>query len=190
VEFYRGTDNMTADQLAAKANEVMSAYSSEEQHFFDGGEFLPLSVWERRGFDIQRIESRTRPEDVKDDDVLGKVFRVRIISTGVQMRVGNERKSTIQRKGVATLALPPPPNQLALEDGSVDDDSSYGSDSDSNNSSTTSSSDSHRKKKKKGGKKDKKSKKKSHKKSKKHDKKHRGGKKDKKTRRGDRGREE
>jgi hypothetical protein len=42
------------------------------------GEFLPLSVWATRGFDIKKIVDNSRAEDIKEDPrgVLGSLYRV------------------------------------------------------------------------------------------------------------------
>ena len=53
-----------------------------EKHYAEEGEFLPLSVWERRGFNAQDIEANTAAADVAVHPVLGKVYRVSIMSSG------------------------------------------------------------------------------------------------------------
>jgi hypothetical protein len=58
--------------------EQFSAKESHEETFMCGGEYLPLSVWETRGFNPKFIEERSLPEDILEDRVLGRVYRVRI----------------------------------------------------------------------------------------------------------------
>lgn len=160
--------------------------------FAEGGEYLPLGVWTARGFDAQRIEELSRPEDREQHPVLGMTYRVRIRSrvvTGSRIveRISKRSKTTsdakfclpeaADKKTDATAAAP----MLALEDGAIRD--GQGSDKSSKTSGSSSdssdSSDSSATKKKKHNKKHKK-----HTKSKKNkkDKKHKHG---KKSKRGD-----
>lgn len=123
------------------------------ERYVDGGEFLPLSVWGSRGFDADRIRDRTHRSDVREDEVLGTVYRVRILRTET-----TGKRATI-RKSIAESDRAP-----EIGDGmpGVEDDES----SDSSSPSSSSSSRSRRKSKK--DKKNKKSKKdKTHKKDKK-----------------------
>ena len=130
----------------------------------EGGEFLPLSVWATKGFDIENIASRSRPVDIREHEVLGKTYRVRIMAIGEQGRRGQKRLS----ENTAAHSLPK--SSKALKDGQPEvadanksTPSSGSNTSSSSSGSSSSSSDSESpstdKKKKKKDKKKKKSKK-------------------------------
>lgn len=49
----------------------------QPQEYYDGGEFLPLSVWKQRGFDEASIEQRSLEADKLQHPVLGLCYRVK-----------------------------------------------------------------------------------------------------------------
>ena len=55
--------------------------SQKEENDGKKGDFLPLSVWKELGYDIEKIEKNSLPEDVEDHSVLGLTYRVYIHST-------------------------------------------------------------------------------------------------------------
>jgi len=146
----------------------------------EGGEFLPLSVWATRGFDIEAIASRSRPVDIKEHEVLGKTYRVRIMAVGETARRGQKRSSG----NTATDSMPKQSKALKDDQPEVADankstPSSGSNTSSSSSGSSSSSSDSESSSTDK--KKKKKDKKKKKKKSKKDAKKKKKDKKDKKS---------
>ena len=67
-----------------------------EEHFTeyeDSGEFLPLGVWRARGFDADKIENESLPENIRDFPVLGRCYRVPILKQGKTGRKGTRRSS-------------------------------------------------------------------------------------------------
>ena len=40
-----------------------------------GGTYLPLSVWKKMGFDIEKIKKFSKPADIEDHEVLGQTYR-------------------------------------------------------------------------------------------------------------------
>ena len=133
-------------------------------------EYLPLGAWIVRGYDPALIIANAGPDDIRENRMAGKCYRVGVESTSNgttrqnveahNLRINARPKAKAKAlAGSAAFADEP---QLALEDGDVDADST------SSNSSSSSSSD----RRKKRAKKDKKQSKK--------DKKHGKGKKDKK----------
>ena len=56
---------------------VITTDLNEDQ---EGGEFLPLSVWQTKGFDIAKIEAEASPEDITQHKYLGPCYRVNIRS--------------------------------------------------------------------------------------------------------------
>jgi len=135
------------------------------EEFYEGGEFLPLSVWETRGFPKAEIEARTDERDKKIHPVVGLCYRVKILSQGQRGVRGAKRGSRATAEGAASSsAAPAPSTRLALPDlngeprglasGDADDDDDASQTTAS--SSTTSSSSSRKKKKSKKSKKNKK----------------------------------
>ena len=59
-------------EIKAYALRFLENYRTEEQRTLEGGEFLPLGVWEKRGFDIESIKKHTTPENIRTDRVLGQ----------------------------------------------------------------------------------------------------------------------
>ena len=59
-------------------SEVMSLYQmtaqkkvhSDSQSFVESGTFLPLSVWATKGFSTENIAARSRPENIREDEVI------------------------------------------------------------------------------------------------------------------------
>ena len=72
------------DDLAEFAKTVFETFTVEAKVYCDGGEFLPLGVWETRGFDPVGIEASSDPSDVMEHKVLGTTYRVSIVSTGLK----------------------------------------------------------------------------------------------------------
>ena len=140
----------------AAANNRLIQITNKETHaeYYDNwGEWLPLSVWGQRGFDVESIRAKAAPSDRKPCDMFGELFRVRVSSSGERGERGATKDDTIGvsvRPSAARCSRDPAP--LAIEDGPADSDS------------TSSSSSSHRRRKHK---KDKRNKDKKHKKVKK-----------------------
>lgn len=172
--------------VVAQAKEYLRAHEVHEQFYESSGEFLPLSVWQCRGFDSAAIESGSAPEDLQRHPVLGPVYRVKTLKLGSRGSEGNSRSTDVMAKKPkmtikAILAAAPQPQAVPQEDAQspieVDaeddddqaDDSNKGSSeedgSDSDSASSSSSVVSRKKSKKSKGKKNKQNKK--HKKSKK-----------------------
>lgn len=62
-----------------------------------GSIWLPLSAWKVRGFDTERIEKNTAPENKKWDDVLGELFRVQLESDSATHSTGWEATEHVKR---------------------------------------------------------------------------------------------
>ena len=127
----------TGPPTNAKSNAVGT---NKATRFAEGGEYLPLSVWATRGFDTEAVRTKSRPSDKMEDEVLGTVYRVRIISKVAVMQRTIERESKRQRQGPVDPAKASPA-LLVLEDGNV-------SSTDSSSSTSSSSSSSGKKKSK------------------------------------------
>jgi hypothetical protein len=149
-----------------KQLESVVATEEEVDSYFCGGEFLPLAVWATRGFNTEAIQAKSLKDDIKEDRVLGTVYRVRIIRTGFEHRRSVAKSSTQQ----ATLTPKPVTDpitgssRLAIEDGTAhgSNSSDNNDDDDSQSSASDDSSSSSHKKSKKKSRKSKKSKRSSH----------------------------
>lgn len=143
---------MNAIETNKKLLELI-AEEKESERFRDHGEWAPLSVWGKRGYDTSRIERFSKESDKRDDRLFGTVYRVWVQSNDHEL----EKTVTKREREQVTSKTEPPKQLLALEDGAAGSDDS---DDDSGSSSSSSSSSSGGKKsKKKKAKKSKKSKK-------------------------------
>ena len=113
VAFMEAIATMTGGQAAEEARKL-ELTEVESESWADSGEFLPLSVWGNRGFDTERIRSRSSPADVREDLVLGTVYRVKVMSLGTSGSRSLTSSHVVQRTGEAAKPL------LALEDGDAD----------------------------------------------------------------------
>ena len=71
------------------------------------GAFEPLSVWKTLGYDIEKIEKNSLPEDIEEHEVLGLTYRVHIHSTSSNNRNVKETGDYIEGtdKGESSEAL-------------------------------------------------------------------------------------
>ena len=179
--FFKSLGSHSSGSAAvAKAKELLAAHEKHETFYEYGGQFLPLSVWGTKGFDVSLIEAKTLPEDRNNHAVLGPCFRVKIMSGGSRGSEGTTRTSNLGTRrpkvmemllNQAPVEVPAPAEVTApavqadeVEPASASDDdisSESESSSDSDSSSDSSRKKGHKKSKKskKHGKKDKKSKK-------------------------------
>lgn len=172
-QFAKLTDAQKRDFFAAAPREgkkLMAAYTStmqtheqHEQHYDESGQFLPLAAWEKKGFDPKLIEERSKPWNIMNHEILGKVYRVALLETGERGSKGqsttDSTSTNMKRKAsamVAALRVDPAEADEPATEEDVDEVSSS-----SSTSSSSSSNDRKKKKKKKqNGKKQKKLKKK------------------------------
>lgn len=95
------------DQLKLVSEEYLRRFEKRARFFLHNGEFLPLSVWGTRGFDTERIASSTPAADTVEHPVLGKCYRVEILSTGSKGELGWERDSSANATGVSSRGVQP-----------------------------------------------------------------------------------
>ena len=60
------------------AQHSVTNYESKEAKRRKRSEPQPLSVWEQRGYPIDKIQQNTKPEDIVEHDVLGKMYRIHL----------------------------------------------------------------------------------------------------------------
>ena len=169
VGFYREVKGW-AGSAAAERLTVVLKEEVHSEYYKERGEWQPISVWSARGYDSHNIETLTKPDDIKEHPVLGKLYRVMIREDGFCGRVSTTRTDRLSargsQEGTGSAAAAAEEPVLALCDGKK---------SESSSESSSSSSSHHKKKKsKKGGKKSKKDKKEKAKKGKKDDKNNNG----------------
>jgi hypothetical protein len=94
-EFYSEMAGKPADESRSKVQSLLKSFETHEENYAEQGEFLPLSVWARRGFDAEAITRDSTDVDIRDNvPQLGRCYRVRICSTGLSGRRGMERSHT------------------------------------------------------------------------------------------------
>ena len=169
-QFFKYAKENNARAIKEKIIFLMRRHETWEKRYQSGGNYLPLSVWQTQGYDTSRIERLSRPEDIMEDHVLGKVYRVPVLGVwengtrGRSITDDTEAGPARRRRRTAAPALPPPPaeEEPAADDPAGDsepeEDPESGESSDSSSSSSESSS-KHKKKKKKDKEKKKKAKK-------------------------------
>ena len=99
AQFHRDVGTIrSSENLSKFTQDFLVKSSKREQQFYDGGEFLPLSVWKTRGFDDEAIAKNSSQVDRNVHPVLGEVYRVAIVSCGVARTTGWERKSATESR--------------------------------------------------------------------------------------------
>ena len=76
-QFFKFARENNARAIKEKITFLMRRHETWEKRYQSGGNYLPLSVWQTQGYDTSRIERLSRPEDIMEDHVLGKVPRAR-----------------------------------------------------------------------------------------------------------------
>ena len=73
---------MSGSDIMALCSRQVSTALTTEVGWAENGEFLPLGVWKTNGWDIEAIESKAAPEDMRMDPKYGfTLYRVNIHST-------------------------------------------------------------------------------------------------------------
>jgi hypothetical protein len=109
-DFMLSVHGTSGSEAAAIASELIETFKIDQEYYNDGGEFLPLSVWQTRGYDAAMIEANTPERDRRTCSILGKTFRVKILSTGNSGSQGSKRASacSVPKSVVDQLVVPPP----------------------------------------------------------------------------------
>ena len=102
VSFMRDIGQMkTIEEVKKYANHALDKYQQQAEYFDNSGEFLPLSVWAQRGFDVDMIEQKTRPCDKQVHPVLGTTYRIHLLKTGNRGEKGWKRSHAIAQAPTA-----------------------------------------------------------------------------------------
>ena len=112
-KFFRFAKENNAGAINEKIIFLMRRHETWEKRYQSGGSYLPLSVWATQGYDTQRIERLSRPEDIMENAVLGKVYRVPILGVWENGTKGRSLTDVTdagpaKRRRTAAPALPPP----------------------------------------------------------------------------------
>jgi hypothetical protein len=82
ADFYKKAklekSSIAVANLAERSSEK---YSFKETSYALGGKFLPLDVWQRKGFDPVMIAKNTGDSDITHSVQCGKCYRVKLLST-------------------------------------------------------------------------------------------------------------
>ena len=82
--------------LKLHASDFMESFEVKQKKYSLGGKFLPLSKWAFDGFDANNIERLSKSEDVNDNPILGKCYRVPILETETAGARGSKRGDNMQ----------------------------------------------------------------------------------------------
>ena len=88
-----------AHQVMLRASKLLQSYEEHEEFYAEGGDFLPLEVWQSRGFNSANILNKSKPSDIRMCPVLGRTFRVPIISGGKRGVKGSRRVDDLKEDG-------------------------------------------------------------------------------------------
>jgi hypothetical protein len=112
-DFMLSMHGTSGSEAAAMVAELIQTFEIDQEYYADGGEYLPLSVWQTRGFDSARIEANTPERDRRVCAILGPTYRVKILSTGNSGSRGSKRASTCSaaKPVVDQPEVPPPPEE-------------------------------------------------------------------------------
>jgi hypothetical protein len=137
------------DELKQYCARKFQKVEQHQQYYEDGGQFLPLSVWERKGFPVADIEAKSLPSDRRTHPVLGNTYRVAIMGSGQR-----GFKGTTSTQGLSKRSKGPAGNPVAAAGrggpaAEAEPAASEESESDSSTSDCSSSSSKKKSKKKK-----------------------------------------
>jgi hypothetical protein len=99
-----------ANELVKSLEAKLTQFTSKEFSWANGGQFLPLAVWQTQGFDVELIKSNTPPEDVTHNPQVGTCYRVKIYSTFEKGNEGQRSEQTLSQRSSVT----PPPAFLPI----------------------------------------------------------------------------
>ena len=81
ASFFRMVKGLpSGERLQVVQRVIAKKVSSDVNVRTEGGTFLPLSVWKSKGYDVERIMEHSLPEDIREHDVLGPCYRVKLLS--------------------------------------------------------------------------------------------------------------
>ena len=138
-------------QIRAILETKFRKLSQHGTYYDHNGEFLPLSVWEKRGYDPEAIKTLTPNSDKRVHPILGDTYRVVLIKTGQKGYEGTENAEEMSKrpkKALQSIGLVAPAATSASSAAASSADGPKLSDDGTTSSNSSSSSSSSEKKKK------------------------------------------
>ena len=78
-EYFKEAKGLNPDQREdLLTRHKITNFDSKQSKKRKRSELQPLSVWEQRGYPVEKIKQNTPPEDIEEDDVLGTLYRVHL----------------------------------------------------------------------------------------------------------------
>jgi hypothetical protein len=154
--FMRQLDGMEGKKIVDKTKIYMDNFHTEEKKYAFGGVFWPLNKWRHEGFEeqIEKIEHESDPNDVTFHKILGKTYRVPMMSKsqeGTQgTSCGDRSEANVNADQVMQMMqkmMGPQPSGSTVK--ALENTKEAEESIDSDESSSSSSSSSNKKKKKK-----------------------------------------
>ena len=81
-DFFKSLHGTSGKDAVALAKEKLASFESHRQEYAEGGKYMPLTYWTRKGFDASAIESLSVPSDVMEHRILGTCYRVAVLYKG------------------------------------------------------------------------------------------------------------
>jgi hypothetical protein len=78
TEFYEELKSQTSKEFTSTLTKTLMVQRLEETGHRDIGEFLPLDVWGKRGWDTEVIRTTSHVGNTRDCDRFGKLYKVNI----------------------------------------------------------------------------------------------------------------
>ena len=150
VDFYQKCGTAMAD-VRKHISETLVRVRMLRKERARGGKFLPLEVYEKMGYNIEDIQSKSNPDDIEHHPVLGTTYRVEIHTTSqalVEEDLRRQVASKLKSKGRRSVFGEVTDGAVAASSG-IKRPAPAGDGSSSDSSSSSSSSDKRRRKSKK-----------------------------------------
>jgi len=104
AKFYQEIKKLPFSEIRVHYSKHIETYAAKEWSYVQNGEFLPLSVWAMRGFDVAVIAARTPDCDKHEHPILGLTFRIRLISTSVKTSEGTVTRESLRHGGTGVVS--------------------------------------------------------------------------------------
>ena len=124
LDFYAEASKLSKSKDVVKLMDIkLEMFKTKAFTWALGGAFLPLNVWQTKGFDSGRIERTTKDEDIQENEQVGTCYRVRLFSSLETGSEGYKQSQTLtSRSGdipsattTMQLAIQPPATPLAIK---------------------------------------------------------------------------
>ena len=132
---------MSGSGILALCSRQVSTGLKTEVGWAENGEFLPLGVWKTNGWDIEAIEAKAAPEDMRMDPKYGfMLYRVNIHSTQQGQKrttddtlqlLAKSRTRALRRKATDEVSVKSLQEEAASDDRSFSDEDSDSEEDDS-----------------------------------------------------------